>query len=117
VELAIRELPNYLLAMRLSDEIGDGRDQPNAHARSFAEGESVFGRLVAAAAPALAQSEATAVARAALAAMVGSVVIGLDPEPAAAIRARTVGVLRGALVPRHVDAARFDAVVQGSTPE
>ena len=44
--------------------------------------------------------------------MVGSAVVGLDPEPDAAVRERVVAVLRAALVPIHVSAPRFDAVMQ-----
>ena len=50
VDLALSELPDFMLALRLSDEIaGDSRD--GRHARAFREGESVFGRLLVAAAP------------------------------------------------------------------
>ena len=55
-----------------------------AHARTFREGEAVFARLVAASAPGMSRAEATRVARDALSAMVGSAVVGLDPEPEAA---------------------------------
>ena len=48
----------------------------------------------------------------ALSAMVGSAVLGLDPEPEAAVRARVVSVLRTALVPAHVEAQRFDAAMR-----
>ena len=114
LDLSLSELPNYLLAMRLADEIagtsgvvsGDG-----AHARTFREGEAVFARLVAASVPAMSRADATRVARDALSAMVGSAVLGLDPEPQAAVRERVVAVLRTALVPRHVETQRFDAAM------
>ena len=44
--------------------------------------------------------------------MVGSAVLGLDPEPDAAVRARVVAVLRAALVPAHVEPERFDAAMR-----
>lgn len=117
VDLAIEELPNYLLAVSLADEIAGVVGQPRPHAPTFAEGEAVFARFIAAAAPAMARAEATAVARAVLAGMVGSAVIGLDPEPAGALRDRTIGILRPALVPRHVAAGAFDAALAGSATE
>lgn len=117
VDLSIEELPNYLLAVALADEIAGAAGRAAPRAPTFAEGEAVFARFIAAAAPAMARTEATGVARAALAAMVGSAMIGLDPEPAGAIRARTIGILRSALVPEHVPAGRFDAALRGSATE
>ena len=99
------ELPNYLLALRLADEIAGTASDDGAHARTFREGEAVFARLIAASAPEMSRAAATRVARDALSAMVGSAVIGLDPEPEAAVRERVVAVLRAALVPAHVEAA------------
>ena len=52
------------------------------------------------------------VARDALSAMVGSAVLGLDPEPEIDVRERVIAVLRVALVPTHVEAQRFDAVMR-----
>ena len=109
IDLSLSELPNYLLAFRLADEIAGRASDPGTHARSFREGEVVIARLASAAAPSLARPEATQIARDALSAMVGSVVVGLDPEPDAAIRKRVIAVLRAGLVPAHVDAQRFDA--------
>jgi hypothetical protein len=111
LDLSLSELPNYLLAMRLADEIAGTASVDGSHARTFREGEAVFARLVAAAAPAMTQGEATRVARDALSAMVGSAMLGLDPKPEAAIRERVVAVLRVALVPTHVEPERFDAVM------
>jgi AcrR family transcriptional regulator len=111
VDLSLSELPNYLLALRLADEIGTPSDG-GAQTRTFREGEAVFARLVAASAPAMTREEATQVARDALSAMVGSAVLGLDPEPEAAVRARVVAILRTALVPAYVDAQRFDSAMQ-----
>ena len=71
----------------------------------------MFARLVAASAPELSRAAATRVARDALSAMVGSAVVGLDPEPEAAVRERVVTVLRAALVPAHFEPQRFDATM------
>ncbi|MEO6207829.1 MAG: TetR/AcrR family transcriptional regulator, partial [Candidatus Limnocylindrales bacterium] len=46
-DLSLAVLPNYLLALRLADEIAATAVDDNAHARTFREGESVFARLVA----------------------------------------------------------------------
>lgn len=81
-------------------------------ARTFREGEAVFARLVAASAPGMSRADATRTARDALSTMVGSAVLGLDPDPEAAIRARVVAVLRAALVPTHVEAHRFDSTMR-----
>jgi AcrR family transcriptional regulator len=111
VDLSLSELPNYLLALRLADEIAGTAPSEGTHARTFREGEAVFARLVAASAPGMARETATRVARDALSAMIGSAVVGLDPEPDGAVRERVVGVLRAALVPAHVERRRFDATM------
>ena len=113
LDLSLVELPNYLLALHLADEIAGGvaRTDAPAHARTFREGEAVFARLIAASAPDMSRAEATGLARDVLSAMVGSAVLGLDAEPAAAVRARAVAVLRAALVPAQVEQPRFDAAM------
>ncbi len=111
LDLSLTELPDYLLALRLADEIAGAASDGGAHARTFREGEAVFARLVAASAPAMSRAAATGVARDALSAMVGSAVLGLDPEPEAAVRERVVAILRAALVPTHVEAQRFDGTM------
>jgi hypothetical protein len=88
LDLSVSELPNYLLAMRLADEIAGTASDAGSHARAFREGEAVLARLVAESAPAMSRAAATRVARDALSAMVGSAVLGLDPEPEAAVRER-----------------------------
>jgi AcrR family transcriptional regulator len=111
LDLAVAELPNYLLALRLADEIDQTTPDATSHARTFREGEALFGRLVAAAAPTMPRAVATRVARDALAAMVGSAFLRLDPEPESAIRERVVSVLIAALVPAYIDRQRFDLVM------
>jgi hypothetical protein len=114
LDLAIAELPDYLLALRLADEIAGSTSGTGTHAATFREGEAVFARLVAAAAPGMSRETATRVARDSLSAMIGSAVLGLDPEPEAAVRERVVAVLRAALVPQHVEAPRFEAAIRRS---
>jgi AcrR family transcriptional regulator len=114
LDLSLSELPNYLLALRLADEIAETAPDPGSHTRTYREGEAVFARLVAASAPGMSRAAATRVARDALSALVGSAVMGLDPEPQAAVRERVVGVLRTALVPMHVEALRFDSTMSGA---
>lgn len=111
VDMSLTELPHHLLALRLAEEIAGGSSRDGAHARVFREGEGVFGRLLVAAAPAMSRRQAERVARDVLSAMVGSAVIGLDPEPEAEVRDRVVAALRTALVPDHVDAQRHDAAM------
>ena len=111
LDLSLAELPNYLLALRLADEI-DSRTDAGAHARTFREGEAMYARLIAESAPTMSRAEATRLARDALSAMIGSAVIGLDPEPDVAVRLRVVTILRATLVPAHVEPPRFDAAMQ-----
>jgi AcrR family transcriptional regulator len=110
LDLAVDELPNYLLAMRLAAEIAGGHGVSTS--RSFHEGEAVFGRLIAAVAPGMSRAQALRVARDALAALVGSAVMDLDTEPRTAVRERGVMVLRAALVPADVEPDRFDAAMR-----
>lgn len=111
LDLSLTDLPDYLLALRLADEIAGTAPGAGSHARTFREGEAVFARLVAASAPDLSRADATRVARDALSAMVGSAVLGLDPEPDAAVRGRVIAILRAALVPIHVEPQRFDTMM------
>lgn len=111
VDLSLAELPNYLLAMRLADEIAGTAPDGATHRRTYREGEAVFARLVAASAPGMSRPAATRVARDVLSTMVGSAIVGLDPEPDEVVRERVVAVLRTALVPEHVEAGRFVATL------
>jgi len=114
LDLSLTELPDYLLALRLADEIAGATPNTATRTRLFREGEAVFARLVAASAPAMSRDVATRAARDVLAAMVGTAALGLDPEPEAAVRERVVGILRTALVPAHVEPHRFDEVLRGA---
>lgn len=113
VDLSIASLSVYLLALRLADEVVGGESRRDRVA-GFREGEAVYGRLIHAAAPRLTKERSLEVARHLLATLIGTAAIGLDREPATAIRERCIGVLRDALVPEHVDAAWFEEVMTGS---
>jgi TetR/AcrR family transcriptional repressor of nem operon len=112
IRLAIGELPNYLLALQLSEEAGDASPAGDDRARAFREGEAVFGRLIAAAAPGLQRERAAGIARDLLAILAGTAYTGLDPDPERAVRARIVGLLRRELVPALVDDRRFGEVLE-----
>jgi AcrR family transcriptional regulator len=114
VDLSLAELPSFLLALRLADEIAGGTASDKMRIRMFREGESVFGRIVAAAGSGMTRPAAERAARDALSAMVGSVVIGLDPEPADEVRTRVLAVLRLALVPAHLGGDRFDQAMRAT---
>ncbi len=112
VDLSLTELPDYLLALRLSDEVAGDASSDQDHTRLFREGESLYARLLVAVAPRMTRVDAERAARDVLSAMVGSALIGLDPEPMADIRHRVVGVLRVVLVPAHVEAEWFDQALR-----
>lgn len=107
VDVAILNVRLYLLAIRLHEEI-QGRRDDHAVAGALRQGEAVFARYISEVAPELGREGATMLGRDLMAILVGSAVAGLDREPEAAQRARLVALLRDRLVPRHVDAARFD---------
>lgn len=108
VDLSISVLPDYLLSLRLADEVAATVPNDSSHTRTFREGEAVFARLVGASASSMSRGAATRVARDVLSAMLGSAALGLDPEPEAAVRERVIAVLRAALVPDHVETEAFE---------
>ena len=113
LDLAILELPDFLVALDLAEEL---QIPGNVRIRRamFTEGEAVFGRYLAAVRPGLTPDAARELARVILALLVGSHEIGRDVEPdAAAMRDRIVRVLRAELVPIAVDSARFDRIMAG----
>jgi len=114
VDLSLTELPNFLLALRLADEIAGTPSPDRSHLRVFREGEGVFGRMVVAAAPGLSRPQAERAARDVLSAMVGSAIVGLAPDRDGEIRDRVIAVLRTCIVPAHVDARRFDSVMRST---
>ena len=106
VDLVIEVLPTYLLAIELAREIGRPLGQPEL-ARFFGQGEAIFGRVIAAAAPSLGQDEARELARRVLAIIVAGPTTGLAADPAS-VRATTIDLLRLHLIRVGVDADRFD---------
>ena len=110
LDLALEELPYYLLALRLAREMG--RDvRGDAFAARFAEGETLIGRLIHAAAPDLAVAEAVEVARRLLGVLIGPAAVGVHSDVAAS-RARAIDLLRLHVVSEGgVDAARFEAAM------
>ena len=111
IDLAIRELPDFLLALDLAEEL----EVPGmAHFRRglFAEGNTVIGRYIAAVRPGMTPEAARDLAGLVLALLVGSHETG-DAVPAtvATTRERIVRVLRAELVPIAVESARFDRVM------
>jgi len=114
IDLAIRELPDFLLALDLAEEL----EVPGmAHFRRglFAEGNTVIGRYIAAVRPGMTPEAARDLAGLVLALLVGSHETG-DAVPAtvATTRERIVRVLRAELVPIAVESARFDRAMAGT---
>ena len=107
LDLVLKELPYYLLALRLAREMG--RDvHGDAFASAFAEGEALIGRLIQAAAPDIDVAEAVEIARRLLGVMIGPPAVGV-PTDVDASRARAIDLLRLHLVSEgRVDAGRFD---------
>jgi AcrR family transcriptional regulator len=113
VDLAILELPDFLLALDLAEELRLPGIMSIRRAM-FTEGEAVFGRYLANVRPGLTQDAARELARLILTVLVGSHEIGGDFEQdAPPMRDRIIRVLRAELVPVAVDSARFDRVMAG----
>jgi hypothetical protein len=113
LDLAIRELPDFLLALDLAEELrlpGIVR----LRAAMFTQGETFFGRYLVAVRPGFTPEAARELARLILTMLVGSHEIGRGAEPdGRAMRERIVRVLRAELVPFAVDSAHFDRVMAG----
>jgi AcrR family transcriptional regulator len=113
LDLAIRELPDFLLALDMAEEL-----QMPGMARlrrgMFAEGETVIGRYIAAVRPGITPEAARDLAGLVLALLIGSHEMGAGvPAAAATMRERIIRVLRAELVPIAVDSARFDRAMAG----
>jgi len=106
VDLVIEVLPTYLLAVDLARQMGRPLSQPQL-AGFFGQGEAIFGRVIAAAAPDLGPETARELARRVIAIIVAGPTTGLAADPVS-VRAATVDVLRLHLVRAGVDADRFD---------
>lgn len=113
VDLAILELSDFLLALDLAEEV-QLPGVTRIRRAMFTEGESVFGRYLAAVRPGLTPEAARELARLVLAVLVGSHEIGRGATPeATTIRDRIVRVLRAELVPVAVESGHFDRVMAG----
>jgi AcrR family transcriptional regulator len=112
VDVVIDVLPTYLLAVDLAREIGRPLSPPQL-ARFFGQGEAIFGRVTAAAAPELEPEAARELARRVLAIIVAGPTTCLAADPVS-IRAAAIDVLRLHLVRAGVDMDRFErAMVPG----
>jgi AcrR family transcriptional regulator len=116
IDLAIRELPDFLLALDMADEL-DVPGMARLRRGLFAEGEAIIGRYIAAVRPNMTQAAAREVAGLVLALLVGSHEIG-DAVPATVVttRERIIRVLRAELVPVAVESARFDRAMAEASP-
>lgn len=113
LDLAIRELPDFLLALDLAEELGLPSIVRMRRAM-FTQGETIFGRYLAAVRPGLTPDAARELARLILTVLVGSHEIGRGAEPdGRAMRDRIVQLLRSELVPVAVESAHFDRVMAG----
>jgi len=108
IDLAIRELPDFLLALDMAEEL-EVPGMARFRRGLFAEGEAVIGRYIAAVRPGMTPEAARDLAGLVLALLIGSHEIG-DGVPAAVAttRERIIRVLRAELVPIAVESARFD---------
>ena len=109
VDVVIDVLPTYLLAVDLARQIGRPLSQPQL-ARFFGQGEAIFGRVIAAAAPDVGSETARELARRVLAIIVAGPTTGLAADPVS-VRVAAVDVLRIHLVRVGVDADRFDSAM------
>ncbi|MEA2606356.1 MAG: Bacterial regulatory protein tetR family [Chloroflexota bacterium] len=110
LDLAIQELPDFLLALDLAEEL-QMPGMVRIRRAMFTEGETVFGRYLVAVRPGMAATAARELARLVLALLVGSHQIGPGADPNPEIRDRIVRVLRAELVPVAADSAHFDRVM------
>ena len=114
IDLAIRELPDFLLALDMAEEL-EVPGMAGLRRGLFAEGEAIFGRYIAAVRPSMAPQAARDLARLVLAVLIGSYEIGDGfPTTVATTRERIIRVLRAELVPVAVESARFDRTMAGT---
>ncbi len=113
LDLAIGELPDFILALDLAEEMA----LPNVariRAAMFSEGEAVLGRYLEAVRPDLTPAAAAELGRLLLSLLLGSHEIGRGAAfDAVALRDRIVRVLRAELVPWQIEPERFDQVMAG----
>ena len=108
IDLAIGELPYFLLALDMAEDL-ELPGMARLRRGMFAEGNTVIGRYIAAVRPGMTPEAARDLAGLVLALLVGSHEIG-DAVPAtvASTRERIIRVLRAELVPIAVESSRFD---------
>jgi len=114
LDIFIHEAPTYLLAIDLAREAGvpfDGADR----SRLFREGERALVPPMLAAAPALSESTALALADDILAILVAPAVTGLAGE-SDSIRERMVGLLRERLIAAGVEPAELHRAMRVREP-
>ena len=92
VDLVIEVLPTYLLAIDLAREIGRPLAQPEL-ARFFGQGEAIFGRVIAAAAPVSCQTKP------------GSLPVGSSPSSSPARRPGSLPIRRPFVPPPSICSA------------
>jgi hypothetical protein len=109
VDVVIEVLPTYLLAVDLARQMGRPLSQSQL-AGFFGQGEAIFGRVIAAAAPDLEPDGARELARRVLAIIVAGPTTGLAADPVS-VRAAAIDVLRLHLIRAGVDAERFDCAM------
>ena len=110
IDLSIRELPAYLLAIQLAHEIG-GTGNASQRQAGVREGEAVYGRILMAVDPSLSREVSAELARQLLALLAGSAFTALDAEWEPATRSRMIALVRSALVPSVVEPERFDRLM------
>jgi AcrR family transcriptional regulator len=116
LDMAVSMFPIWNLALRLHEEIRGTVDE-RMRAEGWRQGEAVFGRLIAAAAPEMSREAAERLARDVLASLAGTAMTALDEDVMPVQVERMRQILRGGLVPAHIDAERFDAVMESPAPE
>jgi len=109
VDIAVRNIPLYLLSIQLAEEVS-GRTDDRARSVMAVQGEAVFARFIAAAAPSTERVAAEALAADLVALLVGSAYASLEGG-AERTRARLLDLLRVRLVPHAVPDERFRAAV------
>ena len=108
IDLAIGELPDFLLALDMAEEL-EVPGMARIRQGMFSEGHTVIGRYVAAVRPGMTEQAARDLAGLVLALLIGSHEIGeAIPATVTTTRERIIRVLRAELVPIAVESARFD---------
>jgi hypothetical protein len=114
LDLAIRELPDFLLALDMAEEL-EIPGMARLRRGMFTQGETVIGRYIAEVRPGLTPEAARDLAGLVLALLIGSHEMGAGvPAAAATMRERIIRVLRAELVPIAVESARFDRIMAGN---